>query len=452
MHKTTSDALPPEPPSEALRQLAARGYRTVVVMGTAAVVATGYLRVQRLAKRLPKDEADKLWQRQHRLSARRITRMAIHLKGMLVKSGQYLSARPDLLPEPYIEELAGLQDAVPPRAYAQIARQVTRELGVSPDDAFAEFAHEPVAAASLAQVHRARTHDGRDVAVKVLYPGIEGVVRADLRNLGLIVSIVGRVWPKYDFRVFYREASRLVPLELDFHLESANAQRMRANLAHRSDVVVPAIVPALSRTRVLTMEFLDGVKVTDLVSLRAQGTDPAALAERIVDMFGDQVLGHGFFHGDPHPGNLLVLPDGRVGLLDFGQTLELPETVRRGFALLSHSSATRDPQGMVRAIGLVGIRLPETGMATWVQMARQTLGMQRQELDDDGASANVQMARDFRGISLDGISGEALFVFRVQGMLRGLRARLGNPGNIILTWDPYAERLLAEDAGAAAAS
>ena len=447
--RRSSNALPPEPLGEGLKQIAARGYRTAVVLGTAAVVATGYLRVQRLAKRVPQEEADRLWERQHRLTARRVTRMAVHLKGMLVKSGQYLSARPDLLPEPYIEELAGLQDAVPPRPYAQIARQVAHELGQPPDQAFAEFAEAPVASASLAQVHRARTHDGRDVAVKVLYPGIESIVRADIRNLGLIVRVVGRIWPKYDFRVIYREAARLVPLELDFHLEAANAQRMRANLAQRDDVVVPAILPELSRTRVLTMEYIDGVKVTDLAALRAQGTDPAALAERIVDMFGDQVLGHGFFHGDPHPGNLLVLADGRVGLIDFGQTLALADGVRRGFALLSHSSATRDPMGMVRAIQLIGIKLPESGMATWVQMARQTLGMQRQEIaDDDGAAVNRQMARDFRGISFDHISGEALFVFRVQGMLRGLRARLGNPGNVILTWDSFATALLGESAEA----
>lgn len=444
----TPEPLAREPLIEGLRQLGARGYRTVVVLGTAGYIAAGYLRVQRRVKTLPQAQADQLWERQHRRSAAHLTKMAIRLRGMLVKAGQYLSARPDLLPEPYIEELAALQDAVPPRPYAQIARQVRRELGMEPDEAYASFERQPVASASLAQVHRATMHDGRTVAVKVLYPGIEGVVRADLRNLGLIVRIVGRIWPRYDFRVIYREAARLVPIELDFHQEAANATRMRANLAHRTDVVVPAIVAERSRARVLTMEFLDGVKVTDLAALRAQGTDPHALAGAIVDMFGDQVIEHGFFHGDPHPGNLLVLADGRVGLLDFGQTLALPDDVRRGFALLSRSAARRDPLGMIQAIQMVGIHLPESGMGTWLQMARRTLGLQQdpQPDDDDGAAANVQMARSFRGISLDGITGEALFVFRVQGMLRGLRMRLGNPGNIILTWSGYAERLLAEPA------
>jgi ubiquinone biosynthesis protein len=453
--KKTAAAPPGEALDEGLRQLLARGYRTAVVLGVAAVAAVEYLRVQRVARRLPPERATLLWERQHRRTAKRLARVAIHLKGLLIKSGQYLSARPDLLPEPFIEELAGLQDAVPPRPYAQIARRIERELGASPEQLFAEFSRLPVASASLAQVHRARTRDGRLVAVKVLYPGIEGVVRADLRNLGLIVRVVGRIWPRYDFRVIYREAARLVPLELDLRLEAANAERMGANLAHRTDVAVPTIVRELSCARVLTMEYLDGVKITDIAGLRAYGAEPAEIAERVVDLFGDQVIEHGFFHGDPHPGNLLVLPDGRIGLLDFGQTLALATHERRGFALLSYSAARRDPLGMVRAIQMVGIHLPESGMETWIRLAQQTLGMHRLELRDDNVAAavNVQMARDFRGISFDGISGEALFVFRVQGMLRGLRAQLGNPGNVILTWNSYAARFLAEtDENAEAAS
>jgi predicted unusual protein kinase regulating ubiquinone biosynthesis (AarF/ABC1/UbiB family) len=260
--------------------------------------------------------------------------------------------------------------------------------------------------------------------------------------------VVGRLWRKYDFRAIYREIRRLVPIELDFRIEAANAEGVAAELAHRSDVVIPRIVHEYSSPRVLTMEFIDGIKVNNVAALRANGIDPAAIAETIVDVFGDQVLGHGFFHGDPHPGNIFVLRDGRVALIDFGQTLKLADDVRLGFAVLSHSASTRDPAGMIRAIGMIGVKLPASDMAAYTRMASHTLGMASDQAepvpDDDGAAVNVRMARGFRGISLDGITGEALFVFRVQGLLRGLRSQLGNPGTVITAWDGYAERLLAE--------
>lgn len=438
---------------EALSHTFARAYRTVVVFAVAATIGIGYLRVQRRVKRLPPEEAAALWDAQHRRSAGRLAWTIKRLRGMLTKSGQYLSARPDLVPEPYIEALAGLQDNVPPHPYREIAAQIRRELGAPVDELFATFGKRPVASASLAQVHRATLKDGRVVAVKALYPGIEGTVRADLRNLGLLVNIVGRIWRKYDFRALYREIARLAPVELDFHHEAANAERIAAELADRDDVVVPGIVRELSRARVLVMDYIDGIKVTNLAELRAAGLDPARLAETIVDLFGDQIIGHGFFHGDPHPGNIFVLRDGRVALIDFGQALALKDEVRLGFATLAHSAAARDPAGMIRAIRMVGFRLPDSDMATYMRMARHTLGMASDEPaapppEDAGAAVNVQMARGFRGISLDGVTGEALFVFRVQGLLRGLRAQLGNPGNVMVTWSGYAEQALAEAAPA----
>jgi len=429
----------------------AQAYRTAVLFWNAGVIAAGYLRVQRRAKRLAPEQAAPLWEAQHRRSAPRLLRTIRRLRGMLTKSGQYLSARPDLVPEPYIEALATLQDAAPARPFHVIAGQVERELGAPIAALFSRFEKRPIASASLAQVHRAFLPDGREVAVKVLYPDIEALVKADLRNLGLLVKVVGRIWPRYDFRVIYRELARLVPRELDLRGEADNARRIAAELAHRDDVVVPAIVTDLGSPRVLVMEYIDGIKVTHVAALRAAGIAPEPLAETIVDLFGDQVLGHGFFHGDPHPGNILILRDGRVALIDFGISLELPEVVREGFATLSHSAAMQDPAGMLRAIRLIGVHLPESDMGAYLRMAQQTLGMasdQPDDADDSGAAVNVRMARGFRGASIDGITGEALFVFRVQGLLRGLRSALGNPGNVFINWDAYARRVLAAAAQA----
>ena len=373
--------------------------------------------------------------------------MATRLRGLLIKSGQYLSARPDLLPEAYIEALAELQDAVPPRPYRLVVRRIERELGAPVGELFTTFERRPVASASLAQVHRATLSDGRVVAVKVLYPGIEGVVRSDIRNMGLIVQIVGRLWPRFDFRAIYREVSRLVPIELDLQNEAANLEHIAADLRHRTDIVIPAYVPERSSTGVLTMQFIDGIQISDVNALQSAGVDTAKTAERVVDIFGEQIIRHGFFHGDPHPGNMLVLHDGRIALLDFGQCLSLEPQVRLGFALLSHSAATRNPAGMIEAIQAVGVHLPATDLSAYMRMARNTLGMGADQGEDetvDSRTVNVRMARGFRGISLDGMTGEAMFVFRVQGLLRGLRARLGTRGNVIGTWDGYAEAALAE--------
>ncbi|HZU76337.1 MAG TPA: AarF/ABC1/UbiB kinase family protein [Dehalococcoidia bacterium] len=440
---------------ESVRQSYDLAYRSLVVFSTAAVIAAGYLRAQHRAKKLSPEAASQLWEQQHRRSAPKLAQLAVRLRGLLVKSGQYLSARPDLLPVAYIEALAGLQDAVPSRPYRLIARRIERELGARPEELFAQFEQQPVASASLAQVHRARLRDGRTVAVKVLYPGIEGIVRSDIRNLGLIVNIVGRIWPRYDFRAVYREVARLVPYELDLKNEAANLQRIAADLAHRDDVVIPQYVPERSATGVLTMEFIEGMQIADVNAMRAAGINTRRTAERVVDLFGDQILAHGFFHGDPHPGNLLVLADGRIALLDFGQCLALSPEVRRGFALLSHSAATFNPAGMIEAVQMVGVHLPATDMAAYLRMARQTLGMGADPAEDaavDSRTVNVRMARGFHGISLDGMSGEAMFVFRVQGLLRGLRARLGARGAVIAAWDDYAVPVLAEPEAEAAAS
>ncbi|HUZ68107.1 MAG TPA: AarF/ABC1/UbiB kinase family protein [Candidatus Saccharimonadales bacterium] len=327
-----------------------------------------------------------------------------------------------------------------------------RELGRPVDQVFARFERRPVASASLAQVHRAVLPDGRAVAVKVQYPDIEALVHADLRNLGLIVSVVGRIWPRYDFRAIYGEIRRLVPIELDFHREAANAEQIASDLACRDDVLVPAILREYSGRRVLTMSYVDGIKISDVAALRAAGLDPGVLAGRVVDIFGDQVLGHGFFHGDPHPGNIFAMPDGRIALLDFGQTLSLSPAIQRAFAQLSVSATDRNPAGMVEAIRSIGFELPSEFDGAYLQMATQVLATINPEQaaaeadpSADSAAVNRQMARGFRRISLDHVSGEALFVFRVQGLLRGLRVRLGAPGAIISTWAPYGRRLLAAD-------
>jgi len=184
-----------------------------------------------------------------------------------------------------------------------------------------------VAAASLAQVHRGRLRDGRDVAVKVLYPGIEDEVRRDLGLVRFMLPLVLRARRGLEIESVVDEIARTVPGELDLTVEARNAERVGAVLRHRGDVVVPGIVWEWTTRRVLVMDYVDGIKITDRRALRAAGIDPNAVAEIVVDAYCEQVLEAGFFQADPHPGNLLVLPGPRLAQLFLGTT-----SSERGYA------------------------------------------------------------------------------------------------------------------------
>ncbi len=231
---------------------------------------------------------------------------ATSLGGALIKACQFASSRPDLLPAVYIRTLAPLQDRMPPRSWSEIEKAITRELGRRPADVFADIEREPVAAASIAQVHRARLHDGREVAVKVQYPDIENLVATDLVVLEQIVKAIARLAPAIQLQPIIDYLKETLPPELDFIHEAESMTSLRAALAHRPDALVPAALPELSTERLLVMEYIDGIKITDREALEQAGISPHEVARLLNDLYADQMLHLGILHADPHPGNLLV--------------------------------------------------------------------------------------------------------------------------------------------------
>jgi len=251
-----------------------------------------------------------------------------------IKLAQILSTRPDLIPLSIARELARLQDTATPFASAEAKRIVEEELGVPLARVFEEFADRPLAAASIAQVHRARLVTGEDVAVKIQRPGIAETIAIDLTILYHLASLLERYGEEISFyrpTLIVEEFARTVTKELTFLVEAAHAERFARLLSQRPDVQVPQIVRRATTNRVLTMTFMEGIKITDLEGLTKAGYDRKRIADRGAEIFLEQIFIHGYFHADPHPGNLLVLPGEVICFLDFGMMGSLDKETRQHF-------------------------------------------------------------------------------------------------------------------------
>ncbi|HVN63527.1 MAG TPA: AarF/UbiB family protein, partial [Candidatus Binataceae bacterium] len=219
--------------------LRTRVWRFGNVAKLAADAYLGYKGTQLWTKCVPKANKRELYRRQDLRTARALYGTAVRLEGLLIKASQFIATRADVLPDEFVSTLQGLQDRVPPRPYPVIRARVESELRRPLDQVYSEFEPTPLASASLAQVHRARLRDGRPCAVKVQYPGIEGLVRADLRNLMLVLRIIGLIEKDFDYSVLMREALKYIPMELDFEHEAENATTVRRNFAGNPNVTVP---------------------------------------------------------------------------------------------------------------------------------------------------------------------------------------------------------------------
>jgi len=243
-----------------------------------------------------------------------------------IKLGQLLSTRADLLPAPYLDALSRLQDQIEPFPYEEVDRIVSGELGVRLSKAFADFDPEPLAAASLAQVHRAHMRDGRAVVVKVQRPNIREQIVADLEALGEIAEFLDahtELGKRYDFGNMLQGLRASLLRELDFKLEANNLITFSENLREFDRLVIPDPVEAFCTSRVLTMEYISGKKITELSPLRLMEIDGPGLARELFRAYLKQILLDGFIHADPHPGNVFLTDDDQIALLDLGMVVRL---------------------------------------------------------------------------------------------------------------------------------
>lgn len=285
--------------------------------------------------------------------AERVRHICEELGPTFVKLGQVLSTRPDLIPADWAEELEKLQHQVPPFPFTQVREIIERELGRPLDAAFARFDEQPIAAASMAQVHRATLPDGEPVAVKVQRPGIREVIEVDLEILLHLATLAERHLE--DVRLhrptrIVHEFARTIENELDFTIEAANLERFGAVFLNDDTVYVPKVFRSSSTPQVLTLEFIDGIRPNELARLTEHGHDLKRIAQRGAELILKQIFAHGFFHADPHPGNVFVLPHDVICYLDFGMMGRVDRRTRERFSDLVAAVAGRDAEKTARIL------------------------------------------------------------------------------------------------------
>ena len=278
----------------------------------------------------------------HRRNSKRLVEAILELKGLFIKVGQLISILTNFLPPEFRAELEQLQDSVPARPLDEVVSRIRKELGKSPGELFASFDSVPMASASLAQVHEAQLHDGRRVAVKVQHADIETIAKLDLDILGTILGLVQFVVRIRGLDSYHDDISQMIREELDFRQEARHIATIASHFAGNRDVHSPTVVHELSSERVLTTEFVVGTKVTDFEELERLGVDRPSLAQRILTAYCQMVFVDGVFHADPHPGNILVHPDGSITFVDFGAVGRLAPNIRLGIRKFWEGVIRRD--------------------------------------------------------------------------------------------------------------
>jgi ubiquinone biosynthesis protein len=373
----------------------------------------------------------------HEDSARRLYELSVEHGGAFLKLGQMLSARPDLLPEPYVRWLSKLQDAAPPVAFSVIRAEVERELARPIGAVFASFDESPLAAASIGQVHCATLRDGRQVAVKVQRPNVGELVALDMGLLEIFVRALAQGLPPLDFDTIIRETKAMVSAELDYEREAALTQQLSEYFASDTRIHVPAVVAELSTPRLLVTAMMPGAKITDVLdTLKAarDGGDAgaqeklSAILAHVLEAYARQVLEVGVFQADPHPGNLLADQTGQLTVLDFGCAKELEPARRETLLALIMGTVMRDAEKMADAMVELGFQT-RSGTRDGLRALAKSALSQMSVVSDGKADFVSQlemisgMASFGRHIESDPILSlpeEFVMLGRVFGMLSGL--------------------------------
>ena len=380
---------------------------------------------------------------------------AIELGVLMIKLGQFLSSRADLLPQRALDVLSSLQDEVPPAPFNHVVSVIESELHRPVGELFASLETEATAAASLGQVHKAvLATTGEVVAVKVQRPNIDRLVNMDLSTIRFVIWVISRFVNTNEFidlMAFYREFRRTIFEEIDYVREAANARRFAEIFRDRPGILIPGVLDGYVSRRVLVLEWVDGIKVNDYAQLEAAGVSRFAVAKRTVEAYFYQFFEVGFFHADPHPGNIFVQPgvtptEPTVAFVDFGMVGSLTRTTKKGLRDLFIGFVVNNAHGMVAALahlGFIGdganLAAIERGVALMMEQYHgMTLGEAR-DLNMREVAAEVEdlfYRQPFR------VPAQFAFAGRAIGTLSGLATGLAPEFNLVSVAVPYAQRFL----------
>ena len=385
-----------------------------------------------------------------RRRARWLTQAFLGLGSAFIKLGQLLSARPDVLPAELVEELATLQDRVPAFPFAVVQDLLEQELGERCAEII-DLESEPLGSASLAQVHRASLRSGRQVVFKVQRPGLERTFRLDLEVMQQVAAAVQR-HPRWgrgrDWIGIAQECRRVLLRELDFRLEAEHAARFRQQFLDDPGIRIPAVVWELSTRRVLCLDYVPGIKITDRQALIEAGIVPAAVAEKGAASYLQQLVRFGFFHADPHPGNLAVAADGALIYYDFGMMGQLSSRLRGRLGSMVRAAAGRDAAGLVKELQQAGVIAPGVDPGPVRRLVRVML----EEALTPPFSANV--LERLSGDLYDLVYGqpfrlppELIFVMRALSTFEGVGRSLDSGFSLVAIARPYLLPLMTSSGG-----
>ncbi len=407
--------------------------------------------------------------------ARQFRQLAVAMGGVMIKLGQFVSSRVDVIPAAIVEELAGLQDEVPPEKLADMLGMIEAELGAPPETLFADFDEDVQAAASLGQVYRARLQSGDRVVVKVQRPGIETLIATDLEALR-VVARWAMMWPvirrRADVPALLNEFARTLWEEVDYVAEAGNAERFRELFADDARVYVPGIYRDYSSRRVLTLEDVTSIKITDSEAIDAAGVQRAVAASRLLDIYLRMIFEFDFFHADPHPGNLFIypLPDGaaaEMGLtppphdgkpfyivfVDFGMVGRITERVKEGLREVVIAVGTRDTSRLLNAYQSLGMLLPSADLRRIEQVEAEVLdyvwGKSIPELARMSRAEKQEFAIKYRDLLYEmpfQVPQDFIYLGRAVSILSGICTQLDPAFN---PWTPmahYAQKLVEQEA------
>ena len=348
-----------QPPSW-LKNSLQKKFRLFKIYWTTLLVLADFIKFRLFALFLSKSWAERNLPLYIVSNARRVKNALLDAKGLFIKVGQLISTLSSHLPEAFRNELESLQDQIPPCPPEKIIARIESELGAHPNKLFHSFNPEPIASASLAQVHEAVLKDGQKIALKIQHIDIEKTAKADLLTFKRILRLVNFFVGLHGLETYHSQIEVMVKEELDFEKEAANLERITANFQESKLAKFPILYSAYSSEHIVAIEFINGTKITDTTSLLSMGIDTEELAKRLLTVYCEMFIVHGFYHADPHPGNILVQDDGSIVFIDFGAVAELSPGMKAGIPHLIQGGLHQDSNKIIQTLRQMGFITAES--------------------------------------------------------------------------------------------